>query len=155
MTRLTRDRLLKVGAGGAAAGLALAAPGVAKARASDDDDALFVHIDAVVSAGPEVFKIDIDLAGTRNDLRGEGWDSDPAESAPSACIFVQSGRMRRDVVEVAGKVIFANDPANIGALVQTRANAETGHIDWDFGGFVLTGSGRVIVARAKTAEGDD
>jgi hypothetical protein len=57
-------------------------------------------------------------------------------------------------VELEGRVIFANDPANLPALVKTRANADTGHIDWDFGGFLFTGSGRVIVAEAEL-ETDD
>lgn len=152
MRTLTRGRLLKTGVGGAAAGIALAAPGIAKASS---DDALFVHIDGVVSAGPETFKIDIDVAGTRDDLRGEGWDVDPGENHPTACIFVQSGSIHDDTVTLQGRVIFANDPTNFGALVETRVDVETGRIDWVFGGFPLTGSGRVIVADAEAkAESD-
>jgi hypothetical protein len=129
-------------------GLALTAP-VARAS-SEDDDAMFVHIDGVVSGAEGTFKIDIDVAGTERDLRGEGWDVDPDENHPTACIFVQSGSIRRDVVELQGRAIFANDPANFGALVKTRASAETGRIDWDFGGFLFTGSGRVVVARRNS-----
>jgi hypothetical protein len=33
--------------------------------------------------------------------------------------------------------------------VKTRANAETGQVDWDFGGFLFTGSGRAVVAEAE------
>jgi hypothetical protein len=99
-------------------------------------------------------QIDIDLAGTKRDLRDEGWDVDPGENHPTARIFVQSGSIRRDIVEVEGRVIFANDPENFGALVKTRATAETGLIDWDFGGFLFTGTGRVIVAEAELESED-
>jgi hypothetical protein len=144
-----RELLKRAGVGSAAVGgLALTAPGVAGAS-SDDDDAMLVHIDGVVSGAEGTFKIDIDVAGTERDLRGEGWDVDPGENHPTACIFVQSGSFRRDVVELQGRVIFANDPANFGALVRTRADAETGRIDWDFGGSLFTGSGRVVVAEAE------
>jgi hypothetical protein len=144
-----RELLKRAGVGSAAVGgLALTTPGIARAS-SDDDDAMLVHIDGVVSGTEGTFKIDIDVAGTEDDLRGEGWDVDPDENLPTACIFVQSGSSHRDVVELQGRVIFANDPANFGALVRTRADAETGRIDWDFGGFPFTGSGRVVVAEAE------
>ena len=146
---IERRELLKRAVGSAAVGgLALTAPGVARAS-SDDDDAVFVHIDGVVSGTEGTFKIDIDVAGTERDLRGEGWDVDPGENHPTACIFVQSGSIHRDIAELQGRVIFANDPANFGALVETRADAETGRIDWVFGGFRFTGSGRVVVAEAE------
>jgi hypothetical protein len=145
-----RELFKRAGVGSAAVGgLALTAPGVARASSDDDNDAMFVHIDGVVSGTEGTFKIDIDVAGTERDLRGEGWDVDPGENHPTACIFVQSGSMRRDIAELQGRVIFANDPANFGALVKTRADAETGRIDWDFGGFLFTGSGRVVVAEAE------
>jgi hypothetical protein len=140
----TERAFKRAGAGSAVlGGLALTAPGVAHAS-SDDDDAMFVHIDGVVTGTEGTFKIDIDVAGTERDLRGEGWDVDPDENHSTACIFVQSGSIRRDVVELQGRVIFANDPANFAALVKTRANAEIGQIDWDFGGFLFTGRGRVV-----------
>jgi hypothetical protein len=143
-----RELLKRAGVGSAAlGGLALAAPGVA--HASDDDDAMLVHVDGVVSGREGTFKIDIDVGGTERDLRGDGWDVDPDENHPTACIFVQSGSIRRDIVDLQGRVIFANDPANFGALVKTLANVESGRIDWDFGGFLFTGSGRVIVAEAE------
>lgn len=148
MSKLSRRRLLKMGAGGAATGLALAVPGVARAD-NGDGDALFVHIDGVVSGAEGTFKIDIDAAGTRDQLQGEGWDSDPAEDPQTACIFVQSGSFHRNRVELQGKVLFANDPANLAALVETTANTRTGRIDWVFGGFAFTGQGRVVVAQAK------
>jgi hypothetical protein len=144
-----RELLKRAGVGSAAlGGLALTAPGVASAS-SDDDDAMLVHIDGVVSGTEGTFKIDIDVAGTERDLRGEGWDVDPDENHLTACIFVQSGSIRGDVVELRGRAIFANDPANFGAVVITRANADTGDIDWDFGGFPFTGRGRVVVAEAE------
>ncbi|MGH2715740.1 MAG: hypothetical protein ACRDM7_17985 [Thermoleophilaceae bacterium] len=154
MLAISRKDLLKVGAGGAAGGLALAAPGVAHGSSDDDGDAMFVHIDGVVTGAEGTFKIDIDVAGTKRDLRGEGWDVDPGENHPTACIFVQSGSIRRHIVELEGRVIFANDPANFGALVKTRANAKNGRIDWDFGGFLFTGSGRVVVAEAEVKTDD-
>jgi hypothetical protein len=145
-----RELLKRAGVGSAAlGGLALTAPGVASASSDDDDDAMFVHIDGVVSGPEGTFKLDIDVAGTERDLRGEGWDVDPDENPPTACIFVQSGSIHRDIVELQGRAIFANDPANFGAMVITRANAETGDIDWDFGGFPFTGRGRVVVAEAE------
>jgi hypothetical protein len=110
---------------------------------------MFVHIDGVVSGAEGAFRIDVDAAGTERDLRGEGWDVDPDENHPTACIFVQSGSIHRDLVELQGRVIFANDPANVGALVTTRADRETGQIDWDFGGFPFAGRGRVVVAEAE------
>jgi hypothetical protein len=55
---------------------------------------------------------------------------------------------------VEGRASFANDPENFGALVKTRANAETGLINWDFGGFLFTGTGRVIVAEAELESED-
>jgi hypothetical protein len=144
-----RELLKRAGVGSAAlGGLALTAPGVASASA-DDDDAMLVHIDGVVSGPDGTFKLDIDVAGTERDLRGEGWDVDPDENPPTACIFVQSGSIHRDIVELQGRAIFANDVANLGALVKTRVNAETGQIDWDFGGFLFTGRGRVVVAEAE------
>ena len=145
-----RELLKRAGVGSAAlGGLALTAPGVASASSDDDDDAMFVHIDGVVSGPEGTFKLDIDVAGTERDLRGEGWDVDPDENHLTACIFVQSGSIRQDIVELQGRAIFANDSANLGALVKTRANAETGQIDWDFGGFLFTGRGRVVVAEAE------
>lgn len=153
MRSFSRKGLLKASAGGAVGGLVLAAPGVA--RAENSGRAVFVHIDGLVSSSAfGTFKIDIDVAGTKRDLRGEGWDADPDETPASACIFVQSGSVSGDTVELQGKVIFANDPSNFGALVETRANAETGQIDWTFGGFAFTGSGRVVVAKAEL-ETDD
>jgi hypothetical protein len=144
-----RELLKRAGVGSAAlGGFALTAPGVAPAS-SDDDDAMLVHIDGVVSGTEGTFKIDIDVGGTERDLRGEGWDVDPDENHLTACIFVQSGSIHRGIVELQGRAIFANDPANLGALVETRANAETGQIDWDFGGFPFTGRGRVVVAEAE------
>jgi hypothetical protein len=147
--QISRRRLLKVGAGGAAAGLTMAVPGVARADDDDDDDALFVHIDGVVSGAEGTFKIDIDVAGTQDDLRGEGWDADPAEEPVSACIFVQTGGFNRRIVELQGRVLFANDPASLGALVETTADAKTGQIEWVFGGFGFTGTGRVVVTGGK------
>ncbi|MGH2712526.1 MAG: twin-arginine translocation signal domain-containing protein [Thermoleophilaceae bacterium] len=145
-----RELLKRAGIGSAAVGgLALTAPGVARGSSDDDADAMFVHIDGVVSGTEGTFKIDIDVAGTERELRGEGWDVDPDENHPTACIFVQSGSIHRGIVGLQGRVIFANDPANFGALVKTRANSETGRIDWDFGGFLFTGSGRVVVAEAE------
>jgi hypothetical protein len=146
MSKLSRRHLLKMGAGGAATGVALAVPGVAQA---DDGDAVFVHIDGVVSGAEGTFKIDIDVAGTRDFLQGEGWDSDPGEEPQTACIYVQSGSFHGRRVELQGKVLFANDPANLAALVETTANTRTGRIDWVFGGFAFTGQGRVVVAQAK------
>jgi hypothetical protein len=154
MRGISRKDLLKAGAAGTVGGFALTAPGVARGSSDHDADAMFVHIDGVVTGAEGTFKIDIDVAGTKRDLRGEGWDVDPGENHPTACIFVQSGSIRRHIVELEGRVIFANDPANFGALVRTRANAETGRIDWDFGGFLFTGTGRVIVAEAEL-ETDD
>ena len=154
MRGITRKDLLKVGAGGTVVASTLAAPGIASGSSEDDADAMFVHVDGVVTGAEGAFKIDIDLAGTKRDLRGEGWDVDPGENHPTACIFVQSGSIRRDIVEVEGRVIFANDPENFGALVKTRANTETGLIDWDFGGFLFTGTGRVIVAEAELESED-
>src|SRR5712691_5450743 len=124
MEKLSRRHLLKMGAGGAAAGVALALPGVA--RADDGGGALFVHIDGVNLDGGEagLLNIDIDVAGTRRNLRGEGWDTDPPENPESACIFVQSGSFRRHRVELQGRVVFANNPDFLGALVKTTANAE-------------------------------
>lgn len=146
MRGITRKDLLKVGAGGAVAASTLGASSVASG--SSDAEAMFVHIDGIVTGAEGTLKIDIDVAGTTRDLRGEGWDVDPEENHPTACIFVQSGSMRGDTVDVEGRVIFANDAANFGALVKTQADAKSGHIDWDFGGFPFTGSGRVIVAEA-------
>lgn len=154
MRGISRKDLLKAGAAGTVGGFALAAPGVARGSSDHDADAMFVHIDGVVTGAEGTFKLDIDVAGTKRDLRGEGWDVDPGENHPTACIFVQSGSIRRHIVELEGRVIFANDPANFGALVRTRANAETGRIDWDFGGFLFTGTGRVILAEAEL-ETDD
>jgi hypothetical protein len=152
MRKLSRRRLLKMGAGGAATGVALAVPGVARAD-DDNGDALFVHIDGVVSGAEGTFKIDIDVAGTRDGIQGEGWDSDLAEDPQTACIYVQSGSFHGRRVELQGKVLFANDPASLGALVETTANTRTGRIDWVFGGFAFTGRGRVVVAQAKAKPG--
>jgi hypothetical protein len=88
----TREDLHKVGAGGTVVASALAAPGVASGSSEDDADAMFVHIDGVVTGTAGAFKIDVDLAGTKLELRGEGLDVDPDENRPTACIFVQSAR---------------------------------------------------------------
>jgi hypothetical protein len=156
MRTLSRRRLLKVGAGGAVAGLAVTAPAVAHAD-DDDDGALYVHIDGVVTGDAGTFKIDIDVAGTRDDLRGEGWDSDPDEEDPlTFCIYGQSGSISLRTVSLEGNVLLANDPANLKATVKTDINLRTGHIDWNFGGFMFAGEGRAIIAGAhRKPENDD
>jgi hypothetical protein len=156
MGKVSRRDLLKAGAGGAAAGLlVMGAPGAARA---DAKGALFVHIDGVVEGteGEGTFKIDIDVSGTADDLRGEGWDTDPDEDPQNFCIYVQSGRLRRNTVELQGKVQLANDPANLSLLVTTEMNTKTGRIVWTFGPFVFTGEGRAIIADAtRKPEGGD
>jgi hypothetical protein len=159
MGKVSRRDLLKAGAGGAAAGLlVMGAPRAARADDKDNEDALFVHIDGVVEGteGEGTFKIDIDVSGTADDLRGEGWDTDPDENPQNFCIYVQSGRIRDKTVELQGKVQLANDPANLGLLVKTEMNTKTGRIVWTFGPFVFTGEGRAIIAEAtRKPEGGD
>jgi hypothetical protein len=92
MHGITRKDLLKVGAGGTVVASTLAAPGIASGSSEDDADAMFVHVDGVVTGAEGAFKIDIDLAGTKRDLRGEGWDIDPGYNHPTACIFDSRAR---------------------------------------------------------------
>lgn len=158
MRRLTRGRLLKTGAtGAAAAGVALAAPGVAKA---DDDDAFFIHIDGVVSsptAGTLV--IDVDVAGTRDDLDGDGWDTDfPGEGSADWCLFTQHGTFHEKTIDVQGKSVVngADNPDFLNQTVITRMNTSTGAIFFQFGPFEFNGTGKTIIVEAKKKpESDD
>jgi TAT (twin-arginine translocation) pathway signal sequence len=154
MGKVSRRDLLKAGAGGAAAGLLVM--GAPRAAGADNEDAFFVHIDGVVEGKAGTFKIDIDVSGTADKLRGEGWDTDPDEDPQNFCIYVQSGRIRDKTVQLHGKVQLANDPANLGLLVTTKINTKTGRIVWTFGPFEFTGEGRAIVAAAtRKPQGGD
>lgn len=155
MSKLTRRRFLKAGAaGGAAAGVALAAPGVAKA---DAKKGILVHIDAILETGPFPVIIDIDVAGTRDLLRGEGWDTDwPNQTSADGCIYTQQGSITGDMIHLRGKSIIATTDTFRDQEVTTEANMKTGDIDWTFGPFAFSGNGRIVVDDAKvTPKGSD
>lgn len=152
VNRISRRRLLKIGATGtAAAGLGLALPAVVALPAvADDDDSRRrrVHIHGfLTNPDPKVGSvlISVTVDGPRHDLSGSGWDTGPDPTDVSgACYFSQAGSIDHGEVKLKGRAFFANTAAFKGALVKTKADLETGKIVFDFGGFIFRGTGTVV-----------
>lgn len=82
--------------------------------------------------------------GTAASLSGQGMDN-TVSGGKGYCRSPLTGSLSGDWVTLAGSVTFSNDPANEGVPVTYTANASTGEIIFDFGGFVFTGTGQVHV----------
>src|SRR5216684_555402 len=143
MAKVTRKELLKGGLAGAAAVAAL--PFASSIVFASEGGHVAMHVHARVSGAPGSFDLNVDVAGKKEALSGSGWDSPNADGANQrgACIFAQRGQLAGDEIHVHGAVMFANNAANLGLLVKTTANLETGDLTWVFGPFTLTGRGVV------------
>lgn len=147
MSKISRRDVLKVGAGTAAAGVAMSM-GPVVARANDREKAgIQIHAAFPVTPGDDI-KVSVTVHGLRHDLSGSGWDFETALAGqtPSfgACYFWQEGRIRRGKVFLAGTVLFANDPTSLDVPITTVANLSTGVVVWTFGSFEFRGPGTVV-----------
>ncbi len=92
-------------------------------------------------------------SGPAGSLTGQGFDSPfrgnpTATTPPGYCRFPLTGSLVGSVVTLTGTVSFSNDPTNLGVPVTIIADASTGAITFDFGSFVLTGTGSVVIAHS-------
>lgn len=178
--KVDRKRLIKGGAGGALA-LGLLGAGAAPASAGnddDDDDGLSIHVHGVLTGipgggAPGVnLAVNLDVAGTRNNLAGAGWDSGTGTSTTSmkpvgnlptgpvgACYYTANGSVSGHTLTLVGTSLFTNRGANqeeTPAKSDTRAdgrdlnatvNLRTGAITWSLspGGAVFAGTALVLV----------
>ena len=85
-------------------------------------------------------------------LTGQGFDVPPngsgvsgAPGNPGTCEYTQNGSVSGTTVTLSGNVFASSNPSFIGVPVTTTADASTGSITWNFGGFVFTGTGSVVI----------
>lgn len=81
---------------------------------------------------------------TAASLSGQGMDNSVA-GGKGYCTIPLTGSVTGNVATLSGTVSFSNDPANLGVPVTFTADASTGAITFDFGGFIFTGNGSVNV----------
>lgn len=81
---------------------------------------------------------------TAASLSGQGMDNSVA-GGKGYCTIPLTGSVAGNVATLSGTVSFSNDPANLGVPVTFTADASTGAITFDFGGFIFTGNGSVNV----------
>jgi len=81
---------------------------------------------------------------TAASLSGQGMDNSVA-GGKGYCTIPLTGSVAGNVATLSGAVSFSNDPANLGVPVTFTADASTGAITFNFGGFIFTGSGSVNI----------
>lgn len=95
-------------------------------------------------------QIGAQASGPANALSGQGFDNPGKPGAPPTpvgyCRFPLSGSLVGSVVTLSGTVTFSTNPALVGAPVTIIADSSSGAITFDFAGFVLTGTGSVVIA---------
>ena len=83
-------------------------------------------------------------------LSGQGFDVPPGPAVPSEpvgyCRIPLTGTLVGTEVFLEGNVSFSNDPSLIGVPVTFTADASDGSITFVFGGFIFTGTGRVVIS---------
>lgn len=85
-------------------------------------------------------------SGTTGSLSGMGSDNGIPGNPKGTCTFPLTGTLTGSVVTLSGVVTFSNNPSFIGTNVTLTANASTGSITFNFGGFIFTGTGSVVIA---------
>lgn len=107
-----------------------------------------VHINGQVSIGDVVVEVQANAKGSPTALSGRGMDT-PVHSGsdfvPGECTFPLEGSISGDIITLTGVVTQASNPDDLGTLVAVIADSSTGEIEFDFGPFVLTGTGNVVV----------
>ncbi len=110
-----------------------------------------VHVSGAVTL-PSGFTLQLtaNASGTPSSLSGQGVDStfhgNPGGPPPGTCIFNNlTGSVSGSVVTLTGSVTSSTNNALVGTSVKIIADASTGSIVFDFGAFVLTGTGIVLI----------
>lgn len=99
--------------------------------------------------GGAVVQIGAHARGPAGSLSGQGFDTPGKPGGvvpPGYCHFPLTGSVSGDNVTLSGTVTFSPDPTLIGASVEITANAATGAITFNFGGFIGAGTGSVVIA---------
>ncbi len=129
----------------------LGQPTMNSARASD---MTVVSIKGMVSGPGGTLIVGATVSGTPDSLSGVGFDNGagPGSATPGSpkgyCRFPLTGSLTGGVVTLNGTVAFSNVPSAVGTPVSFTAVQSTGHtgsITFNFGGFIFTGSGSVVV----------
>lgn len=109
-----------------------------------------VHISGEVTLAPGFsVQLTANAKGTPDSLSGQGVDSTfhGVGPPPGTCTFDNlTGSISGTVVTLHGSVTQSSDKSLIGTPVWIEADASTGAISFNFGGFILTGTGNVHIA---------
>ncbi len=132
----------------------LGQPTMNSARASD---MTVVSIKGMVSGPGGTLIVGATVSGTPDSLSGVGFDNGagPGSATPGSpkgyCRFPLTGSLTGGVVTLNGTVAFSNFkgvPSFVGTPVSFTAvpsTGPTGSITFNFGGFIFTGTGSVVV----------
>ncbi len=92
-------------------------------------------------------------SGPAGSLTGQGFDLPPGPKVfgepgdpVGYCRIPLTGTLVGTTVTLSGVVNFAHNPGDLGVPVNFTADASTGFITFDFGGFIFEGTGRVRIA---------
>lgn len=140
----------------AAASGAVAAGAVTGARPAQAATGTWIHIHGELKetpdslAGGQIVKnrlINIDVAGTDDDLCGGGYDTDnpqPSRFDPTFCYWTARGSVSGDMVTLEGKAVDGQ-PLEYGNTMKFVGNVATGEMQWSLGtAFKFAGTGLVI-----------
>ena len=130
----TRRDLLKIGAAGAiGAGLASGTkPSVAEA-AVGSGLAYQVHCFSLTNpaTGARGPRISAFVSGPPGDLSGYGWDTGPNEDiVGGACFWTVVGTAFGKRLDLTGRVLLANDPTALAAIITMQADFDSGECTW-------------------------
>jgi len=105
-----------------------------------------VSIAGMVESPDGVLRLNVQAwaRGTLASLAGKGMDT-PIGIGPGECTVPLTGSAVGSVVTLSGAITQATDPSNLGVTVTFIADASTGSITFNFGGFVLEGTGLVVL----------
>ena len=118
---------------------------IGPAQASNDT---VVTISGTVSNDGITLHVEAQAMGpSAGSLTGQGSDSTARANAAKYCRFPLTGSVSGNVITLSGSVVFSPDPTNLGTPVAITADASTGSITFNFGGFILTGTGSVVIVK--------
>jgi hypothetical protein len=131
-------------------GITFLGPTAGPAQAAD----LVVNVSGQVTSTPGAFPFLVTLTvgahakGSATALSGFVFDNaigNPLDEH-DYCLAPVTGSLSGSVVTLTGVTTFSNNPTLFGVPVRLVADAATGSIEYDFGPFVFTGTGQVVIA---------
>lgn len=128
----------------AVAFLALIGP----APGSADGGNVAVTISGPVSVPGFTVHVEAQARGQAAALNGHGSDTPitpPSGNNPDVCTFPLTGSVAGSVATLSGTVTFSSNSSLLGTPVTVTADASNGSIVFNFGGFILTGTGTVRI----------